>query len=67
MQSSQDPQPNAVTYKWEGYHNHRGPEGRGVQIPHWAPQLRKPALGRQAPIMSGFENQRAYVGLYLES
>lgn len=32
MQSSQDPQPDAVTYKLEGYHNHRGPEGQGVQI-----------------------------------
>lgn len=54
MQSSQDPQP--VTHssdpQVEGYRNHGGLEEQGVQIPHWAPQLREPALGRQAPRMA---------------
>ena len=32
------------------------PEEQGVQVPHWAPQLKGPAPERQDPKTTGFED-----------
>ena len=58
MQATQNSYPSVVTHSQKGYQTAKVfSEERGVQAPHQAPKLRGSALGRQAPIMSGFENQ----------